>query len=290
MSALPRFAIASSVDTHAHVFERGLPMPDVRRYAPDADAALATYLQHLDTHGLAYGVLVQPSFLGTDNRYMLQALRARPQRLRGVAVVDDNTGEDHLQALADAGVVGMRLNLIGLPLPDLNAPGWRRVLEQANTLGWHVELHLQAGRLPDLLPTLLAAGCRVVVDHFGRPDPALGVRDPGFGYLLQQAGSGRVWVKLSAPYRTWQAADCAASGRQATAQLLQAFAAERLLWGSDWPHTQHAGQASYPAAVRWMHDWLDPLDDAASLQAVLGRSAVELFRFPSPIQTQGDTP
>lgn len=146
------------------------------------------------------------------------------------------------------------------------------------------------GACPDLLPTLLAAGCRVVVDHFGRPDPALGVRDPGFGYLLQQAGSGRVWVKLSAPYRIWPAADCAASGRQATAQLLQAFAAERLLWGSDWPHTQHAGQASYPATVRWMHDWLDPLDDAASLQVVLGRSAVELFRFPSPIQTQGDTP
>ena len=35
----------------------------------------------------------------------------------------------------------------------------------------------------------------------------MGVRDPGFGYLLQQAGSGRVWVKLSAPYRIWQAAD-----------------------------------------------------------------------------------
>src|SRR5260221_546473 len=173
VSAVPRFAIASSVDTHAHVFERGLPMPDARRYAPDEDALLGTYLHHLDTHGMAHGVLVQPSFLGTDNSYLLQALRAQPQRLRGVAVVDESTGDEQLQALADAGVVGMRLNLIGLPLPDLNAPGWRRVLEQANTLGWHVELHLQAGRLPDLLPALLAAGCRVVVDHFGRPDPAL---------------------------------------------------------------------------------------------------------------------
>jgi len=144
VSAVPRFAIASSVDTHAHVFERGLPMPDARRYAPEEDALLGTYLHHLDTHGLAHGVLVQPSFLGTDNSYLLQALRAQPQRLRGVAVVDESTGDEQLQALADAGVVGMRLNLIGLPLPDLNAPGWRRVLEQANTLGWHVELHLQA--------------------------------------------------------------------------------------------------------------------------------------------------
>lgn len=287
MSAVPRFALASSVDTHAHVFERGLPMPDARRYAPDEDAVLATYLQHLDTHGLDHGVLVQPSFLGTDNSYLLQALRAQPQRLRGVAVVDEGAGDEQLQALADAGVVGMRLNLIGLPLPDLNAPGWRRVLEQANALGWHVELHLQAERLPDVLPALLAAGCRVVIDHFGRPDPALGVRDPGFGYLLQQADGGRVWVKLSAPYRIWPADGCAASGRQATAQLLQAFTAGRLLWGSDWPHTQHAVQASYPAAVRWLQDWLD---DAGPLQAVLGRTAFELFRFQNHMPNQGDTP
>src|SRR5258708_22274183 len=80
VSAVPRFAIASSVDTHAHVFERGLPMPDARRYAPDEDALLGTYLHHLDTHGMAHGVLVQPSFLGTDNSYLLQALRAQPQR------------------------------------------------------------------------------------------------------------------------------------------------------------------------------------------------------------------
>src|SRR2546425_200566 len=86
VSAVPRFAIASSVDTHAHVFERGLPMPDARRYAPDEDALLGTYLHHLDTHGMAHGELVQPSFLGTDNSYLLQALRAQPQRRRAAAM------------------------------------------------------------------------------------------------------------------------------------------------------------------------------------------------------------
>src|SRR5260370_35160782 len=101
------------------------------------------------------------------------------------------------------------------------------------------------------------------------------------------AGSGRVWVKRSAPYRIWQAADCAASGRQATAQLLQAFTAGRLLWGSDWPHTQHAGQASYPAAVRWLQDWLD---DAGPLQAVLGRPPFQRFRFQNAMPNQGDHP
>ena len=59
------------------------------------------------------------------------------------------------------------------------------------------------------MPALLAAGCRVVIDHFGRPDPALGIADPGFAYLLRQADSGQVWVKLAAPYRNWPAPDCA---------------------------------------------------------------------------------
>ena len=257
----------------------------MRRYAPDADAALATHLQHLDTHGLAYGVLVQPSFLGTDNRYMLQALRARPQRLRGVAVVDDNTGEDHLQALADAGVVGMRLNLIGLPLPDLNAPGWRRVLEQANTLGWHVELHLQAGRLPDLLPTLLAAGCRVVVDHFGRPDPALGVRDPGFGYLLQQAGSGRVGQAVRAlPHLARRRLRrLGAAGHRAVAAGLcgRAIAlGQRLAAHPARGSGQLSGGRALDARLA------GPAGRCRLAAGRAGRSAVELFRFPSPIQIQ----
>src|SRR5260370_22743289 len=36
--------------THAHVFERGLPMPDARRYAPDEDALLGTYLHRSEEH------------------------------------------------------------------------------------------------------------------------------------------------------------------------------------------------------------------------------------------------
>ena len=41
----------------------------------------------------------------------------------------------------------------------------------------------------------------VVVDHFGRPDPRLGVDDPGFRYLIETGATGRVWVKLSGAYR-----------------------------------------------------------------------------------------
>jgi predicted TIM-barrel fold metal-dependent hydrolase len=55
----------------------------VRRYAPSYDAPLGDYLGQLLAHGFSHGVLVQPSFLGTDNRYLLSALQTVPGQLRG---------------------------------------------------------------------------------------------------------------------------------------------------------------------------------------------------------------
>lgn len=280
-----------AIDTHAHVFERGLAMAAARRYTPDYDATLAAYLGHLDAHGLTHGVLVQPSFLGTDNSYLVAALRARPDRLRGVAVLgpdegmreasggfpDDAQGADEradgrVAALAAAGVVGARLNLFGRELPDLSSPAWQRRLGQFNLYGWHVEVHAAAARLQAVLPPLLDAGCRVVVDHFGRPDPALGLSDPGFAFLLRQATTGRVWVKLAAPYRNWaeESLSCAAARA-----LLEAYSADFLLWGSDWPHTEHP-HVSYAPARRWLDAWIP---DPAQRRIILADTPWRLFDF-----------
>ena len=280
---MPPHPSGVAVDTHAHVFRQDLALADTRRHTPDYDATLTEYLALLDAHGMSHGVLVQPSFLGTDNSHLVQALRAAPDRLRGVAVVDTAISDAQLQTLADAGVVGIRLNLIGLPTPPLHAPEWQALLAHIAARGWHVEVHAQAQRLPEILPALLAAGCRVVVDHFGRPDPALGVTDPGFAYLLQQADSGRVWVKLSAPYRNWPAGKEGDAGRQAAALLLRAYTAQRLMWGSDWPHTEHRHVASYTAATQWLDAWID---DPTEWRCVLADTPLHLFQF----QIQGDKP
>ena len=113
------------VDGHAHVFLKDMPLAGTRRYAPSHDATPADYLGLLDAHRVTHGVLVQPSFLGTDNGFLAQALAASAGRLRGVAVVAPGVAQEELAALDAAGVRGMRLNLIGLPTPDLRAPGWR---------------------------------------------------------------------------------------------------------------------------------------------------------------------
>jgi predicted TIM-barrel fold metal-dependent hydrolase len=265
-----------AIDTHAHVFRRGLQLSATRRYAPDYDVEIEDYLRQLDAHAVTRGVLVQPSFLGTDNSFMLKALRQHPGRLRGIAMVPPDIAVPQLQELAASGVVGIRLNLVGLALPDLRAEPWPALVRRVADQGWQVEVHREARDLAGLVGPLLEAGVDVVVDHFGRPDPELGIGDPGFRYLLSVAASRRVWVKLSGAYRNGSGGRGEAIARAAMPLLRDAFGPERLLWGSDWPHTQFEGSITYAATVSQLEAWLP---DPQERSIVLVDTPTKLFEF-----------
>ncbi|SAK93342.1 hydrolase [Caballeronia catudaia] len=254
MSATPLkpASMPSFVDTHAHVFRSSLQLAHKRRYTPNYDAQLESYLVLLKQHGFGYGVLVQPSFLGTDNSHLLEALASEPSKLRGVAVVSPDISDDELARFAKGGVTGIRLNLIGQPLPDLTAAPWTVLWRRLLELGWHVELHRQACDLRPLIEPLLEAGLRVVVDHFGRPDPDQGTIDPGFRDLLGFRASGRVWVKISGAYRC--ANPATSFMHDASEELLDVFGPQRLMWGSDWPHTQFEDSTDFGRSVRNLQD------------------------------------
>ena len=115
----------------------------------------------------------------------------------------------------------------------------------------------------------------VVVDHFGRPDPALGVDDPGFRALLAAGGSGRVWVKLSGAYRNGAGEVGHAVARAAVPLLRAAFGLPRLLWGSDWPHTQFEKDVTFGAALAPLQVWLPDPDER---RVVLVEAPRALFR------------
>lgn len=277
----------TAIDTHAHVFSHDLPLAQRRRYAPAYDAPLSHYLAQLDAHGVSHGVLIQPSFLETDNRYLVQSIATAPHRLRGIAVIDPTAvaaDPGQLDTLARAGIVGIRLNLFSLPNPDYTSAAWQATLAKIASLRWQIEVHCEAQRLPNVVGPLLAHGAGaidVVVDHFGRPQPTLGVDDPGFKYLLSLGATRRVWVKVSGAYRNAHpgvAAD--ANGRQtalAAMPLLQnAFGLDRLVWGSDWPHTQFEKVERYDAVYGLM---LELLPTERERRAVLVDTPARLFRF-----------
>lgn len=265
---------AAAVDSHAHVFRRDLSYAAERRHSPDFDAPLADYLALLDAHGVSRAVLVQPSFLGTDNAFLLAALDACPHRLRGVAVVAPSIADVELQALAAHGVCGIRLNLFGAEVPDLRSGVWADLLRRVRELQWHVEVHLGLAALAPVGQAIIDSGCRLVVDHFGRPGA---LDDAGLSWLLGSASSGRAWVKLSAAYRNW-ASSAPEQGVAAAAQLLDAFGPQRLVWGSDWPHTQHRDLASFSSSLAALTDWVP---DPAARQTILVDTPHRLFHFSS---------
>lgn len=247
------------IDSHAHIFTLDQPLVGDRRYTPPTPATQEQYLHALASHGFARGVLVQPSFLGTNNAFMVAALQRHPERFRGVAVVDSDVPEATLDDLVAAGVVGIRLNLIGRELPELRSPQWQRFLVAIAARNLHVEVHCRAHELSSIASPILERGLQLVVDHFGRPDPARGVNDSGFRYLLTLAETGQVWVKLSGAYRNGD--DGERHALEAVALLREAFGLRRLVWGSDWPHTQFETQMHYGTTVTQLHAWLPDPDE-----------------------------
>ena len=264
-------ARVTAVDTHAHVFHRGLPFVPGRRYTPDYDAPPEAYVAVLDANAMSHGVIIPISILGTNNDYTVACIRESGRRLRGLAVVDPAQDLGKLDGLAAAGIVGIRLNLIGKPVPDVTNGAWRELVAACRRLDWQIEVYDDAGRLPALLTPLVDAGVKVVVDHFGKPAPKLGVQDPGFRYLLGLGRTGKVWVKLSAPYRASNETAAAAAP-----MLRAAFGPERLLWGSDWPHTGFEGKVRYAALRAQLDSWIPDPDER---RIVLGETPAKLFRF-----------
>lgn len=261
------------IDTHSHVFHRGLKLADSRRYAPNYDAPLDLYLKQLDDNGITNGVLVQPSFLGTDNSYLVECLLATHGRLRGIAVVDPTASSDDLKRLNDAGVVGLRLNLVGQPLPDLTSPDWRKLLETVEKLQWQVEVQRAAIDLAALAPALLSFGVNVVLDHYALPDSKTGIADPGFIALTKLGQSRKLWVKISAPYRIGK--DGERIAREAYPLLRNSLGRDRLLWGSDWPHTQFESTQTYAKNLAFFTDMVGNSDDRVAIL----QNPRELFRF-----------
>ncbi len=269
MSAAPQ---PIRIDSHAHVFRRDLPLTPGHRHAPRHDALLPELLGIWDRHGITHAVLTAPSFYGTDNAFLLAALAAAPNRLRGTVIIDPSITRARLEDLARQGVVGIRLNMLRRPdLPDLRSAAWRRVLEDAAALDWHLEIYIEGPRLPDLLTPALEAGIKVVVDHFGSPDPRLGLACPGFRLLLDAMAKGSTWTKLSAPYRLG-----GADPVPYAAALLGAGGPDRLVWASDWPWTQHAEGLDYAKTLGWLDRWVP---DPARRARILGATAWSVFGF-----------
>lgn len=257
------------IDTHAHVFTHHCRVAKNPRHRPRYEAPVARYLERLDRFGIAQGVLIQPSFLGTHNDYLLDCLRQHPERLKGVVVIDPEVTEATLASMTALGVRGMRLNWIGRSVEELLTPEWDALFTRLESRRWHVEIQAEGEALLAILDLLETRNLDLVIDHFGRP-LAEAWRDPVIDRLCRGGSARRYWIKCSAPYRSRSDGLVEVSKR-----LLDELGPHRLMWGSDWPWTEHERLYSFEQALDDAERWIP----AADLATVMGETPRRFYGF-----------
>ena len=268
-----------AADCHAHVFCRGrLPYAPDATYQPHPSQAgtVARFLSVLEAHGLTHGLLVGAEPHGTDNRCLLEGIAAGEGRLKGVALVSPDIADRDLAALADRGVVGVRYNLSSFGMAQFAHPATVRLLARLQEMRWFLQIHCEKDELVEAAPIIRRTGVRVVVDHFGRPDVARGLDQPGFRTLLELGRSGNAVVKLSGPFRSSRADWPYRDVEPFIAAAVEAFTPDGCVWGSDWPFVRTEERIDYGPELACLRRWLP---DEADRRKVLWDTPARLLGF-----------
>ncbi len=271
------------IDAHVHVWT-----PDVKRYPPVparagkplvvASFTPEEFFAQAQPCGVRRAVLIQYSYYGFDNSYLLDSMKRFPGVFSGVADIDvgGRAGEAML-ALAAQGIRGFRLR------PGEASPQeW--LTDAASQSMWKCAADHGLAVCPLIDPEYLPAlqrMCRrlpdtpVVVDHFARIGVDGKIREADVARLCELAACKRVCVKVSAfsalgakraPYL-----DLADMIRR----LLDRFGPERLMWGTDSPF-QTTGDHTYRDSSELIRSRLDFLS-AGDREWMLRRSAERMF-------------
>ncbi|KAF2169300.1 hypothetical protein M409DRAFT_52559 [Zasmidium cellare ATCC 36951] len=238
-------------ETHIHVFEpEKFPFSPTRAYTP-ATATLKQY--SASATGCTNIVIVHATVQGLDPAPVLDVLAAKsvqgePQGLRrGLVVLDlkKHTDED-LDKLHAAGVRGIRMHMVSWgfgaqPTDSEVAERLRYAAGRLNRLNWVVDVYVHPKTWLALAPTIedLPPSTRIVADHWAclRPGDEESAECQAILHLLR---SKRIFVKLSSTERQSSKPESIESTRHLT-KLLAEAGPDRLLYGSDWPHTALPG-------------------------------------------------
>ncbi len=276
----PAFKVpAGTVDTHTHIFgpNAEYPFSPKRPYTPP-DAPLPMFTALHEKIGVHRAVIVNATVHGFDSRVVTDAIAKSEGRYLGVTNINSETSDADLAALDKAGIRGCRfafLKRLG-GVGDMGA--FRKLVDRAAAIGWHVDIYLEPGSIREFTPILRALPATYVIDHMGTIDAGKGVDDAEFKALLDlQASDEKCWIKITGLERA-SAAGAPFHDSVPFAKRLIDNAPDRVLWGTDWPHPN----------VKIMPNDGDIVDliplyaaDPAVQQKLLVTNPQRLFKFPT---------
>lgn len=255
------------VDTHVHAGQT--------KYEP-----IESLVDQMFRHRVDHAVLVQHAG-HFDNSYLIECAQRFPGRFVVACLVDARQpdADDHLSAWVEhsPAVQGVRLYL-----SDLfgGAPGAARLWRRANELGLNITV---AGTLRELASPEMAAAAeryphaRLHIEHLGHPDPSEPAPYSTYQQALNLSRFSHVSLKVSGFYGfTREPWSPYLDTLPFFAMALEAFGAQRMMWGSDFPPV--SAREGYHNALRFAAQ-IVPLASAADRAYLLGRTALSAWRF-----------
>lgn len=270
---------ANACDSHMHIYDPQFPQASDAA-ALHAAASVDEYRLLQKRLGTTRTVVVTPRNYYTDNRVTLDAIaRLGPAHTRGVAVLRDDVSDATLRTLHDGGVRGIRFSLY----TPANAAATFEMVEplaaRIKDMGWHVQLHWTADQIAAHADMLKRIETTIVFDHMGRlPQPA-GVSHPGHAVIKRLLDQGKTWVKLSGPYLDTKVGRAGAYlDIDSVAQSWIAANADRMVWGSDWPHPTEHDKPDDAELMDLLGRWTE---DASIIHRILVSNPEKLYGFPA---------
>lgn len=277
------------IDTHVHVWEIDPPRYPVGPTAPnwtalpDEPGTADELIAEMDAHGVDKSVLVQTSWSTWDNGYIADSVTRFPTRLIGHGLIDPqnpNNAEQVRYWVKQRGLAGFRFHPMYYPnekilLTAQNQPLW----EEIAALDVVIQFHLRAEQA-DQVAAIAARypRLRLIIDHMGYPqlDQPAAAFDP----IVDLARFPNICFKLSDVKGRSQLPFPHPDVHPFIQRLLNAFGAERTLWGTGYPghHRVKHNWHTLADELRLIQDGL-PFLNEYQRRRILGETAFELWRL-----------
>ena len=286
----PHFDVpAGACDCHVHVIgpQSKYPMVADRVYTPP-EAGVSELKKHLNSLKLSRVVLIQPSFYGTDNTFQLLSTKEMGNSARAVIVIDEKTTDQELNKMVAMGARGVRMNLStsGIFDPEVARKQLIELAQRIKDFGLHIQIYASAKVIAGIANTIYKLPVPVVFDHFASIKAAGFKQQAELPAVIDLIQSGQIYIKLSGIYRISEASPDYAEVKD-LAQLFIQTNPDRMLWASDWPHTNTL--PGIPATqvtpyrivddVRVFNLLPDWIPDRQNLVKILVSNPERLYRF-----------
>ena len=247
------------VDTHCHI--------GLHKYEP-----VEALLFHMERAGVDKAVFIQ--YQGnSDNRYIVDVMNAHPGRFAAAMIVTDDDDGSAIRSWAEQGIIGIRLlaNFRGRGSDPL--AHWRSAaeLDMVVSVFSRPEI-LQSAEFAEVLR--LFPNLSLVIEHLGGVTPDFAVAE--FAAITALAQHDNLTIKLPG-FGEFCHLPCPFQQVPPLAELtLEAFGAQRTMWGSDWPPV--SSREGFDNSLAFPLDYLSELS-ADERAWIFGKTAQKVWKL-----------